>query len=87
VLVAILLLAATLYVCDYGSVSYRIYEKRSPLGTVKMQRYYAVRQKDRKTEFMFTDPETETCVQSLFPHLGYSPCWYLNRKKVKRINA
>ena len=86
-LAAILLLAATLYVCDYVSVRYRIYRKRSPLGTVVMQQYYAVRQKDRKTEFIFTDPETERCIQSLFPHLGYTPCWYLNRKKLKRIDA
>jgi hypothetical protein len=86
-LVAVLLLIATLYVCDYASVHYRIYEKRNPLGTVQIQRYYAVREKNRKTEFMFTDPETETCIYSLFPHLGYSPCWYLSRKKVKRVDA
>lgn len=86
-LVAVLLLMATLYVCDYASVRYRIYEKRNPLGTVQIQRYYAVRQKDRKTEFIFADPEARTCVYSLFPHLGYSPCWYLGRKKIKRVDA
>jgi len=85
--VAVLLLPAILYVCDYASVRYRLYEKHDPLGTVQIQRYYAVRQKDRKTEFIFTDPETQTCVYSMFPHLGYSPCWYLNRRKVIRINT
>src|ERR1035441_8539805 len=29
--------------------------------------------------------QTEFCVRSLFPHLGYIPCWYLRRHATKRI--
>ena len=87
VLIAILLLAAALYICDYASIRYRLSKNHSPLGTVQIQRYYAVREKDRKTEFMFAEPETQTCVHSLFPHLGYRPCWYVGRRNVKRIDA
>ena len=85
---ALLFVATTLvllYTGDYLSVRYRI-PNREPLGTVKIERYYAVRQKDRKTEYYFLDPETRQCVHSLFPQLGFSPCWYLSRKKKQEID-
>jgi hypothetical protein len=41
---------------------------------------YAVPRKDGKAELDFGDPETQTCVHSLFPHLGYDPCWYTKRQ-------
>jgi hypothetical protein len=74
-----------LYTGDYLSVRYRI-PNREPLGTVKIQRYYAVRQKDRKTEYYFLEPETRQCVHSLFPQMGFSPCWYLSRQTKQEIN-
>ena len=75
-----------LYLGDYLSVRYRIPKNRNPFGTVKIQRYYAVGLKSGKTEYMFLAPENQVCVHSLFPHFGFSPCWYLSRKKVKRID-
>ncbi len=84
--VAVLLLGLV-YAGDYLSLRYRIPGNREPLGTVKIERYYAVPQKNRKTEFMFDEPQTEICVHSLFPHFGHRPCWYVNRKKVKRIDV
>ena len=74
-----------LYLCDYLLVAYRIAKARDPFGVVKIEPYYAVRQKNGKDELYFLPPETQTCVNSLFPHFGYSPCWYVNRKKVERI--
>ena len=74
-----------LYVGDYLSVRYRI-PNREPLGTVKIQRFYAVRQKDRKVEYYFLDPENQQCVHSLFPHLGCNPCWYVGRRTKKEID-
>jgi hypothetical protein len=59
---------------------------RGAFGSVKIERYYAIPQKDGKTEFVFATPENQTCVQSLLPHLGYSPCWYMNRHRRKRID-
>ena len=77
---------SALYIGDYVSIRYRLAKNRAPFGVVTVQRYYAVPQKNRKTEFYFDQPETQSCVHSLFPHFGYSPCWYLNRKKIKQIN-
>jgi hypothetical protein len=85
-LVAILSLSL-LYFCDYLSVRYKIPKSRESFGSVQIQPYYAVPLKDGKTEFYFLDPHNETCVHSLFPHLGYRPCWYVNRNKQKRINV
>ncbi|HEY6291364.1 MAG TPA: hypothetical protein VI455_07375 [Terriglobia bacterium] len=80
------LLLAMLYAGDYLFVRYRIPKSRDPFGSVQVQRYYAVMKKDGKPDFYFQPPETQTCVHSLFPHLGYRPCWYLNRRKVQRID-
>ena len=75
-----------LYLGDYLSVRYRIPKSRSQFGVVKIRRYYAVGLKSGKTDYMFLAPENQVCVHSLFPHFGYSPCWYLRRHNVKRID-
>jgi hypothetical protein len=40
--------------------------------------------KDGKTQFIMLDPETDTCIRSLFPHFGYRPCWKMTSRQ--RIN-
>ena len=80
------LLLGILYAADYASVRYRIPKSRDPLGSVQVQRYYSVMKKDGKPDFYFDPPQNLTCVHALFPHLGYNPCWYLNRRRVQRIN-
>ena len=87
VFAAILLLVALLYAGDYVSVRFGIPRGRNSFGTVTIQRYYAVKQKDGKIEYMFADPQNEVCVNSIFPHMGRRPCWYVNRHKVKRIDV
>jgi hypothetical protein len=84
VLIFFLLLLA-LYAGDYLSVRYRIPGNRAQLGFVQTRTSYAVEQKNRKTEYYFNPAEAETCVHSLFPQLGYTPCWYLARHSVKQI--
>lgn len=76
---------ALLYLGDYLSVRYRIPNHREPLTTVQIDVYYAIRLKGHKTEFLRVEPETETCVYSLFPQIGYLPCWYVARHKQKWV--
>jgi hypothetical protein len=78
-------LLAGLYAGDYLSARYRIPGNRQTLGSVQVKTLYAVRQKSGRIEYSDGDIETQTCVRSLFPHLGYTPCWYLNRHATKRI--
>jgi hypothetical protein len=73
---------ALLYLGDYLSIRFR---KGEPLTSVQIEVYYAVKLKGQKTEFMRADPETETCVHSLFPQIGYRPCWYVTRHMQKWI--
>ena len=82
-----LLTAALLYIGDYLSLRYRIPNHREQFGTVMVERSYAIPQKDRKTEYMFDPPAPQTCVNSLFPHFGDPPCWYLRRHTRQQINA
>lgn len=80
-LIAVVAFCALLYAGDYTVVRYRVARNRNPFGTVQVQPYYLVPLKDGKTEFMFLDPQNQTCVRSLFPHMGRTPCWYLSRHR------
>lgn len=86
-LVVALLLLGVLYTGDYLLLRLRVAKHRNPYGVVRVQPYYAVPSKDGKSEqYYFLDPQDRTCVHSLFPHFGYSPCWRLNEHKQRRID-
>ena len=69
------------------SVDYiQLRRNQNALGSVTVNRYYAVTLKNKKTDYSAAEPEIETCVNSVFPHFGYSPCWYLRRHNVKEID-
>jgi len=83
--VRVALLVAVIYLGDYLAV--RFPGSRNPFGTVNIQPYYAIHLKNKKTEFDFNvPPQTKVCVHSLFPHLGYPPCWYAARYTQARID-
>ena len=80
-----ILLAGFVFLGDYLAV--RFPGSRNPFGSVDVQPYYAIHLKNKKTEFDFdVPPQTNVCVRSLFPHLGYPPCWYASRKTSQRID-
>jgi hypothetical protein len=81
-----LLVLSAIYVVDDLSVRFRIPPRRQPFGSVTVERYDAIPEKNGKVEFGFEPPVQQTCVRSLFPHLGYAPCWYLSRHAEQRIN-
>jgi hypothetical protein len=81
VLVVVVLLVVA-FVVDY----IQLQASSNALGYVSVKRYYAVGLKNGKTELMYAEPENQTCVNSMFPHRGYWPCWYLHRHNVKQID-
>ena len=87
ILTVVAVLSATVYASDYFSVRSRLAKKQpgDPLEVMKFRRLYAVPFKNGKNEYDFGDPETRTCVHALFPHFGYTPCWYLSRESRKPI--
>jgi hypothetical protein len=71
---------------DYAVFRIRVASNRNPYGSVVVSHYYAVLQKNGKTQFIFDPPQAETCVNALFPHAGSPPCWYLSRHPEHRTN-
>ncbi len=84
-IVSLVLAFVVVYAADFGWIEYRA-SGTEAFGSIQVERYYAVKQKDGKTEYMFDKPAAETCVNSIFPHWGHSPCWYLSRHTRKRVD-
>ena len=80
--IAVVALLIIWYVGDYISLKIR----RAPLSRIQIGKVYLVPQKDGKTSVEPGEPKTQTCVNSMFPHMGYSPCWYVKRHRNQQIN-
>ena len=72
-------LLAGVYAGDYASVRIPIPKGRTAFSTVTVRPYLDVGLKSGKSDFYFLDPQKMTCVNSLFPHMGCTPCWYLRK--------
>ncbi len=87
ILIALIAALAVLYVGDYLWFRARLIHPKTvdPIESLKTVRVLAIPEKGGKTSYEIDqqNPEqTVTCVHSLFPHSGYSPCWYV----MPRIN-
>jgi hypothetical protein len=84
--VALLLIV---YMRDYLHVSSHLSaanQSADPIfGSVMVQQYWEIPQKNGKVDYSFDPPRPQTCIHSIFPHGGYSACWYLNRHKLVRM--
>jgi hypothetical protein len=75
------ILLGVVYLADFLAA------RTHPLGSMQVAPYYAIHLKNKKVEFDFDVPtETQSCVQSMAPHFGYPPCWYLKKHTVERID-
>ena len=77
---------ALTYGGDYLVLRVRAATNRNAYGTVTVNHYTAVLQKNGKTTLTFDPPQPWTCVNSLFPHQGWLPCWYLSRHPDQRTD-
>jgi hypothetical protein len=78
--------AVLAYGLDYAVFRVRAATGRNAHGSVVVSHYYAVLQKSGKTTFIFDPPQPQTCVNALFPHEGWLPCWYLSRHPEQRTD-
>jgi hypothetical protein len=78
-LFAVLAFVALTYAADDVSLRYKLPASRQAFGSVQVRKVYAVKRKNGSTEFLFDDPVNVSCVNSLVPHMGLIPCWYLER--------
>jgi hypothetical protein len=74
------------YGVDFGLFRLRVVMNRNPYGSVVVNHYYAVLQKNGKTQLIFDPPAPATCVNTLLPHSGMQPCWYLRRHTDQRTD-
>ena len=79
-------LAAILYAGDFVWFEYRMRNVKlnDPLETVTF--FYATAMKNGKVEVFYDQPQTQTCVHSIFPLSGYTPCWRFNRSGIQRVS-
>jgi hypothetical protein len=82
VLVVVVAAFALVYCGDYLWFRARMIDPKlgDPLETLTAARVLAIPEKGNKTSYEIDQqyPEqTITCVHSLFPRSGYSPCWYV----------
>jgi hypothetical protein len=86
VILAAVAAAALAYGLDYAVFRIRASTNRNAYGTVTVNHYYAILQKNGKTQLIFDPPQAQTCVRALFPHEGWLPCWYLARHPDQRTD-
>jgi len=82
---ALILVLAILYSNDYASVRRRMSAKTpgDPIDVITYPNLLAIPQKGNKVEYALDAQSpmvSESCVRSLFPHYGYTPCWYVQRR-------
>jgi len=86
-LVGAIVLFAVLYGSDYAVAKVRLKKNTAgSLESVKIQPMYVIPHKDSRAEYVFGDPQMQTCLHSIFPHFGYSPCWYVKRNSQPTIS-
>jgi hypothetical protein len=61
--------------------------RSQPTGQIEIHQFYAVRLKGKKVEYMPLENANETCAHSLLPQMGYAPCWYVERHRIRQIDV
>ena len=77
-------LLGLMYLGDFLSVRFRI-PARDTLGNVSVHTYYVVKLKNGHTEYDYAGDHDVSCTNSLFPQMGYKPCWYARRRTDEQI--
>jgi hypothetical protein len=84
--VIVAVMTAVTYGVDCIIFRIRVASNRNAYGSVMVNHYTAVLQKNGKTTFTFDPPQPGTCVHAVFPHAGSLPCWYLSRHPDQRTD-
>ena len=56
-----------------------------PVEQLSVGRLYAAVNHFNEVEYSVGPPVTQTCVEALMPHFGYTPCWYLRRHNIQQV--
>ena len=80
--IAVCSLFIALYVGDYLVLRYRMAAHGADSATSTVPVFYAAPLKGGEFDVYYDSPQTQSCVRSIFPWLGYEPCWYLKRHTI-----
>ena len=83
---SVLGVAASAFGLDWAVFRIRVAAGHNAYGSVTVNHYTAVLQKNGKTTMTFDPPQPWTCVNALFPHQGWQPCWYLSKHPDQRTD-
>ena len=76
---------AVLYLADYALLRHKMNNPDQTVAYGTITSFYGTATKGGKMEIFTDQPQTETCVHSLFPHAGYRACWYISNGGVKQF--
>ena len=80
----VLVLPAMVYFGDWLVLCMRI-ARGSGYGTVTIRQYYAINEKNSRTEYVYGSSQDQACVNSFFGHQGLLPCWYVRRHPDRQV--
>lgn len=83
--VATLLCVAAIWLIDFGAFKYRVLRNSGSYGSVTVHEYYAIGEKNQRTEYVYKSTEQQICANALFPRAGLPPCWYARRHTEKQV--
>jgi hypothetical protein len=84
-LIAVAIVLVVAYLCDYIALRIRMARGGANAGLDQVAVLYGTPLKDGRVEVFADQPQTQTCVLAIFPHLGYSPCWYVRQHANKLV--
>jgi hypothetical protein len=73
------------YAGDYTVLRYRMFRHFKAYETLTVRYYYEVQEKNNRTEYAFASAQQQTCVDAIFPHQNFQPCWYARRHTERPI--
>jgi hypothetical protein len=76
-------LLVLVYLLDYALLRRKMANADQSLAFGTITSFYGTGTKGGRMEIFTDQPQTETCVHSLFPHAGYRACWYVNKSGVQ----
>jgi hypothetical protein len=85
-LLGLLMALMLLYCGDWGVMLHRIANHGDAFGTVMVHSVVTSSLKSGNYDIYGQPPVETPCVHAIFPHQGFTPCWYL-AKHAEQVTA
>lgn len=85
---ALLVVVCVVYAGDAAVLHFRMAGNAAGTGPAfdTVTFYLAADLKNQEYEVFTGTPQQETCVHEIFPHYGFSPCWYSSRRTIRTVS-